>query len=41
MFPLWAESDRIHGGLGLLPEDVGQVFAITGTKFMLQGAFSV
>ncbi|XP_021316602.1 protein ZINC INDUCED FACILITATOR-LIKE 1 isoform X2 [Sorghum bicolor] len=30
LFPLWAESDRSYGGLSLLSEDVGQVFAITG-----------
>ncbi|KAF8701211.1 hypothetical protein HU200_000547 [Digitaria exilis] len=39
MFPLWAESDRIHGGLGLLPEDVGQVFAITGGSILLYQTF--
>ncbi|OEL24247.1 hypothetical protein BAE44_0014733, partial [Dichanthelium oligosanthes] len=31
IFPLWAESDRSYGGLGLLSEDVGQVFALTVT----------
>ncbi|XP_066335239.1 protein ZINC INDUCED FACILITATOR-LIKE 1-like [Miscanthus floridulus] len=39
LFPLWAESDRSYGGLSLLSEDVGQVFAITGGSILLYQTF--
>ncbi|CAL4981536.1 unnamed protein product [Urochloa decumbens] len=39
IFPLWAESDTSYGGLGLLSEDVGQVFAITGGSILLYQTF--
>ncbi|KAI5021211.1 hypothetical protein ZWY2020_055056 [Hordeum vulgare] len=36
---LWSESDRKYGGLSFSPQDVGQVFAITGGSVVLYQTF--
>ncbi|PKU70126.1 protein ZINC INDUCED FACILITATOR-LIKE 1 isoform X1 [Dendrobium catenatum] len=34
IFPLWAESGRAYGGLGLSSQDVGEVLAISGFSLL-------
>uniref|UniRef100_A0ACD6A115 Uncharacterized protein n=2 Tax=Avena sativa TaxID=4498 RepID=A0ACD6A115_AVESA len=39
VFSLWAESDRMYGGLSLSSEDVGQTLAITGSSLLVYQLF--
>ncbi|XP_062202867.1 protein ZINC INDUCED FACILITATOR-LIKE 1-like isoform X2 [Phragmites australis] len=39
IFSLWAESDRMYGGLSFSSEDVGQVFVVTGVSILLYQTF--
>lgn len=33
IFPLWAESNKMFGGLSFSTEDVGNVLVVTGINF--------
>ncbi|KAI5001411.1 hypothetical protein ZWY2020_026061 [Hordeum vulgare] len=39
VFSLWAESDKMHGGLSFSSEDVGQVLAISGASILVYQTF--